>query len=177
MPVEKDRQDMNDVLQKANRILEDCSAYMTERMEDEQIDTLSGIRQVERIFDFQSEFFIVHHEAYVRLKKYEDMLFLETDQREYYQNHLQCLQNCRASLVKAIACGVEDGSIRKEIDPKQEAAVLEGAFGSVLRSECEKLSVSDAKTEQNVDQILSECVQMSMEYLRNDSGRVTAAFA
>lgn len=168
MPVKEEVDSLDDILRKANRILEDCSCYVSERMEEEEIENLTGIEQVEKIFDYQADFFTVHHAEYVRLKGYEDRLFFETDKEEFYHKHLVCLQNCRKALIEAIQNGIEDRTIRKGLEPKQEAAVLEGAFGSVLRSECEKLKGEEQEHSRKMKKLLKECVRMSMVYLRNE---------
>lgn len=162
------RNSLNDILLKSNQILEECNQYVVTRIEKEEVKKLPGINQVEKIFDFQADFFSVHYREYVLLKGYEDRMFFETENEEYYQKHLVCLQNCRKSLTDAIATGIEDGTIRKGLELRQEAALLEGAFGSVLRSECEKIDTESGDTQKDMKRMLKKCVQMSMLYLKNE---------
>lgn len=159
---------MDEILRKANKIVTDCNKYMAERIAEEEIDQLSGIEQVERILAFEAEYYLVHDSEYLLLREYEDMLFFEAKQEENYLEHLRCVQECRRFLIHALRKGMEDKTIHGVLEPQQEAAVLAGSFGSVLRSECEKIQKQGKISQQEITKKRCDCIEMSTRYLRSN---------
>ena len=158
---------MDEILRKANKIVTDCNEYMAERIAQEEIDRLSGIQQVERILEFEAEYYLIHYSDYLLLREYEDTLFFEAKQEENYLEHLRCVQDCRRFLIHALQIGLEDKTIHGALEPQQEAAVLAGSFGSVLRSECEKMQKQESVSQQEMAKMLRDCIKMTLKYLEN----------
>lgn len=167
MLLDKEAVNIEEMLARADAILEACSRYVNEHFRKIKSCRLNGIQRAYRIFRLQAEYFIVHHTEYMQLKELEDRLFFESEHEEYYSRYLEAKQSHRKLLVEAIEAGLKDGTIKSALDPKQEAAIWDGAFTAVLQSECEKLEVSDQVVGSEILKVIHERVGMSIRLLQN----------
>ena len=98
----------------------------------DQHDGTTGIQWMERFIDLQIEYFKDNYLEYLSVAEIEIYFYRKNQCLTLSENHLASLRSVRDILVRIIDCGKEDGSIRKEVDPRDVAnlvsIVLQGAM-------------------------------------------------
>ena len=118
-----------------------------------EVGSATGLQWMETFIDLQIEYFKDNYLEYMSVAEIEIYFYRKNQCLNLSEHHLESLKNVRDILIRIIDCGKKDGTINKDVEPRDVAnlvsVVLQGAMLrlSIVRKNpvLEKIALDDLK--------------------------------